>query len=90
MPGDSCFVHVVTALQYEVKVKCLATKVRKWFDETQGKQVLFHQEGIKVILPSFHEAHKGFEQGGRQQETKTDSVDISFYWDQTERLLFNI
>ena len=25
-------------LQYEVKAKCLARKVKKWFDETQGKQ----------------------------------------------------
>ena len=38
VPKDSCFANVVTALQYEVKVKRLATKVKKWFDETQGKQ----------------------------------------------------
>ena len=38
VPEDSCFANVVTALQYEVKAKRLATKVKKWFDETQGKQ----------------------------------------------------
>jgi len=29
---------VVSALQYEVKAKRLARKVKQWFDETQGKQ----------------------------------------------------
>ena len=33
VPRDSCFARVVIALQYEVKAKCLARKVRKWFDE---------------------------------------------------------
>lgn len=38
VPEGSCFANVVTALQYEVKTKRLATKVKKWFNETQGKQ----------------------------------------------------
>ena len=38
VPEDSCFAIVVTVLQYEVKAKRLATKVKKWFDETQGEQ----------------------------------------------------
>ena len=38
VPEDSCFANVVTALRYEVKTTRLATKVKKWFDETQGKQ----------------------------------------------------
>ena len=38
VPEESCFANVVTARQYEVKAKRLATKVKKWFDETQGKQ----------------------------------------------------
>lgn len=38
VPEDSCFANMVTALQYEVKAKRLATKVKKWFDETQRKQ----------------------------------------------------
>ena len=38
VPEDSCFAIVVTVLQYEVKAKRLGTKVKKWFDETQGEQ----------------------------------------------------
>lgn len=38
VPEDSCFANMVTALQYEVKAKRLATKIKKWFDETQRKQ----------------------------------------------------
>jgi len=35
---ECCLARVVTALQYEVKTKRLSTKVKKWFDETQGKK----------------------------------------------------
>lgn len=35
VPKDSPFSRVVTALKYEVKAKCLARKVNKWYDETQ-------------------------------------------------------
>ena len=38
IPRDSCFARFVSVLQYEIKAKCLARKVKKWFDETQGKQ----------------------------------------------------
>ena len=37
VPKDSCFSRVVNALRYEVKCKCLARKVTKWFDETEAK-----------------------------------------------------
>ena len=37
VPQDTCLGRVVTALKCEVKAGCLAKKVRKWFDETQGK-----------------------------------------------------
>ena len=37
IPNDSIISGVVTALQFEVKAKCLARKVKNWFDETQGK-----------------------------------------------------
>ena len=36
VPNDSPFSRVLTALKYEVKAKCLARKVIKWYDETQG------------------------------------------------------
>ena len=36
VPKDSPFSQVVTALKYEVKAKCLARKVIKWYDEPQG------------------------------------------------------
>jgi hypothetical protein len=36
---DCCLARVVTSLQYEVKAKRLAGKVKKWFDETQGKKL---------------------------------------------------
>ena len=38
IPNDSIVSKVVTALQFEVKAKCLARKVKKWYDETQGKK----------------------------------------------------
>ena len=37
IPNDSIVSRVVTALKFEVKAKCLARKVKKWYDETQGK-----------------------------------------------------
>ena len=37
VPQDTCLGRVVTALKCEVKAGHLAKKVRKWFDETQGK-----------------------------------------------------
>ena len=37
-PQDTCLGRLVTALKCEVKTGRLAKKVRKWFDETQGKQ----------------------------------------------------
>ena len=37
VPKDSCFSRVVNVLRFEVKSKCLAHKVTKWFDETEGK-----------------------------------------------------
>ena len=36
VPKDSPFSRVLTALKYEVKAKCLARKVIKWYDETQS------------------------------------------------------
>lgn len=36
VPRDSPFSQLVTALKFEVKAKCLARKVIKWYDETQG------------------------------------------------------
>jgi len=38
LPLDSCFVRIVNALRYEVKLKRFARKVRTWYDETQGKK----------------------------------------------------
>ena len=38
VPTSSVFYKVIHSLQYEVKAKRLAKKVKKWFDETQGKQ----------------------------------------------------
>ena len=38
VPQDTCLGRLVTALKCEVKMGRLAKKVRKWFDETQGKQ----------------------------------------------------
>ena len=35
---DTSLGRLVTALKCEVKAGCLAKKVRKWFDKTQGKQ----------------------------------------------------
>lgn len=37
IPNDSIVSRAVTALKFEVKAKCLARKVKKWYDETQGK-----------------------------------------------------
>ena len=37
IPNDSIVSRVVTALQFEVKTKCFARKVKKWYNETQGK-----------------------------------------------------
>ena len=36
VPVDSAFSRVITSLQMEVKCKCLARKVKEWFDDTQG------------------------------------------------------
>ena len=44
VPKDSPFSRVLTALKYEVKAKCLARKVIKWYDETQ------HWSGFAVPL----------------------------------------
>ena len=38
VPTNSCFYKVIYSLQYEVKANRLAKKVKKWFDETQGRQ----------------------------------------------------
>ena len=38
VPQDCCLGRVVTALKCEIKAGRLAKKVRKWFDETQGRQ----------------------------------------------------
>ena len=38
IPNDSIVSRVVTALQFEVKAKCLARKVKKWYHETQGEK----------------------------------------------------
>lgn len=38
VPKDTSLGRLVTALKCEVKAGCLAKKVCKWFDETQGKQ----------------------------------------------------
>ena len=35
IPNDSIVSRVVTALKFEVKAKCLARKVKKWYDETK-------------------------------------------------------
>lgn len=54
VPEGSCFVNVVTALQYEVKTKRLATKVKKMVRqnprETGGFAVPFYWQGIKGIM----------------------------------------
>ena len=36
VPTESTFARVILSLQNEVKAKCLAKKVRKWFDETHA------------------------------------------------------
>ena len=36
VPTDSALSRVITALQMELKAKCLARKVKEWFDDTQG------------------------------------------------------
>ena len=41
VPQDTCLGRVVTALKCEVKAGRLAKKVRKWFDETQGKSGIY-------------------------------------------------
>jgi len=37
IPNDSIVSRVVTALKFEVKAKCLVRTVKRWHDETQGK-----------------------------------------------------
>ena len=37
IPNDSIVSRVVTPLKFEVKAKCLARKVKKWYNKTQGK-----------------------------------------------------
>ena len=36
VPDDCSFVRVITSLEMEVKAKCLARKVKRWFDDTHG------------------------------------------------------
>lgn len=36
LPQDLCFVRIVNALQYKVKVKRVASKVKSWYEKTQG------------------------------------------------------
>lgn len=38
IPNDSIVSRIVTALKFEVKAKCLARKVKKWYHETQGEK----------------------------------------------------
>ena len=38
LPQDSSFVKLITALQQVLHVGRLAKKLKKWFDETQGRQ----------------------------------------------------
>ena len=38
LPQDSSFVKLITALQHVLHVGRLAKKLKKWFDETQGRQ----------------------------------------------------
>ena len=50
VPVDSAFSQVITSLQMEVECKCLARKVKEWFDDTQGLSVdlnlPFYWEGL--------------------------------------------
>ncbi|KAJ7351107.1 hypothetical protein OS493_036564 [Desmophyllum pertusum] len=53
VPKDSPFSQVVTALKFEVKAKCLARKVAKWYDETQGNgQDLQYRFTVTEISPT--------------------------------------
>ena len=36
VPTESTFARVILSLQVEVKAKCLARKVKRWFDGTHG------------------------------------------------------
>lgn len=38
LPEDSSFVKLITALQHVLHVGRLAIELKKWFDETQGRQ----------------------------------------------------
>ena len=42
VPTESPFAQVITALQTEVKTKCLANKTKQWFNETQGSGAESH------------------------------------------------
>lgn len=57
IPSDSIVSRVVTALEFEVKAKCLAKKVKKWYDETQGKgqdlQYRFTGKDSRLLCHSF-------------------------------------
>ena len=57
IPNDSIISRVVTALQFEVKTKCLARKVKNWLDETQKKgkdlQYRFTGKDLRLLCHNF-------------------------------------
>ena len=80
IPKDSIVSRVITALQFEVKAKCLARKVKKWYDETQGKsqdlQYRFTRKDSRLLCHNFTRLTKWLSSDNdshQQKEKKSES-----------------
>ena len=82
VPQDTCLGRVVTALKCEVKAGRLAKKVRKWFDETQGKsgdlQYRFTGEESRLFCHNFSRLLTFLRQEGDSQKQQQTVLTLAY------------
>ena len=82
VPKNSCFARLVTTLQNEVKAKRLTRKVKKWFDETEGKkgdlQYRFTGKTSRLFCHNFMTLVKSLSQEEDSQKQKQTILVLSY------------
>ena len=82
VPKNSCFARLVTTLQNEVKAKRLTRKVKKWFDETEGKkgdlQYRFTGKTSRLFCHNFITLVKSLSQEEDSQKQKQTILVLSY------------
>ena len=82
VPQDTCLGRVVTALKCEVKAGRLAKKVRKWFDETQGKagdlQYRFTGKESRLFCHNFSRLLTFLRQEGDSQKQQQTVLTLAY------------